>query len=324
MAADEGPREGLRAVRQAVLISPSFLYRFETPNAKGQLDAYAIASRLSYLVWGTSPDLQLLVAARAGELSDATARQSQLTRMLESPRAQDGTVHFVSEWLGTSAQLSKKDASITAGLSMPTLQSDLESEQRAFINEALLGSDGSLDSLLTARFNFVSSNGARILGLPEVTSLTRVDLSDQPRRGILTQPLLIAAHAKEAGYSVVQMGKFLREKLLCTQIPGPPPGTDTTLPPDASTAHLSYRERLTLKTQQEPCASCHRLMNPPGFAYLSFDPIGCALSSDAAGKPLDTSGTLIELRSQRGRRHRAQRLQLAVVQRYDTAFVGLR
>ena len=290
--AEEGGREALRAVLQAVLISPSFLYRFETNDENGHLDDYAIATRLSYLTWSSMPDAELLAAAKAGVLQQPDARRAEATRLLADPRARDGAVHFVSEWLGTQAQIAKKGADILEGLDLTTLQTDLEAEQRAFVNEALLGPTGSVDTLLTAQWNYVSPNGARIMGLAGRDTLMRVDLSGKSRRGILTQPLLIAAHAKESGYSAVQLGRFTRERLLCQHIAPPPPGTDTTLPNDASTAGLGYREKLTKKTQNQPCLGCHAMLNPPGFAYMSYDPIGRHLEKDSRGVPFDSTGTL--------------------------------
>lgn len=293
--AEEGARVALHAVLQAVLVTPSFLYRFETPDADGHLDDWAIASRLSYLVWSSGPDDALLADARAGALVRTDGRQAALTRMLADPRAKDGAVHFVAEWLGSHGQVSKKGADVLAGLDVATLQSDLEAEQGALVNEALLAPSGSVDTLLTARFGYVSPNGARILGLPAVNSLTRVDLTGLPRRGILTSPLLVASHAKESGYSVVQLGRFTRERLLCQEIPPPPPGTDTTLPDDETTVGLGYREKLTKKTGNQPCINCHQLLNPPGFAYLNYDPLGRYLEKDSRGTAFDTTGKLTGL-----------------------------
>ncbi len=293
--ADEGPQEALRAVVQAVLVSPSFLYRFELPDATGGLDGYAVASRLSYLTWSSAPDRALL--AQAGDLNDSTVLAATLETLLRDPRAEGGAVHFVSEWLGTTTQVVRKGADVTAGLDLGTLQADLEAEQRATVREALLAQGGSLQTLLTARWGFVSPSGAKILGLPAVTSLTRVDFSGLPRRGLLTSPLLIAAHAKESGFSAVQLGRFVRERLACQILQPPPPGTDTTLPPDTGGVTLSYREKLTQKTAALPCSGCHQLINPPGFAYLGYDPIGRFHQNDSQGVAFDTSGTFTNLKA---------------------------
>jgi hypothetical protein len=135
---------------------------------------------------------------------------------------------------------------------------------------------------------------ASIYGVEGVTGseFREIELDVQTRRGLLTQPLLIAAHSKESGFSVVQMGKFVREHLLCQPLQPPPEGVDTTIPDTPESAGLTYRERLEELTSPAACAPCHQLMNPPGYAYQAYDSIGRHMTEDLLGREFDTAGTL--------------------------------
>jgi hypothetical protein len=294
--APDGVTEALRGVVQATLMSPSLLYRFEVGSAQGALSGYELASRLSYLLWASMPDDALLTAAKNNQLATTAQVQAQVQRMLADPKAKQGAVQFVREWLGTArADVMKKGADLRAGLNEATLQTDLEAEHTALIGEAVFAQSGSLTNLLAGKYTYVTANGAKLQGLPAVSNLTRVSTDGQPRRGVLTQPLLIAAHSKEAGASVVQMGRFVNEHLRCLTVPPPPPGIDTTIPNDPATANLSYREKLTKLTSPAACASCHTVLNPPGFAYMSFDPLGRFSDKDARGVKIDTAGEIAGL-----------------------------
>jgi Protein of unknown function (DUF1592)/Protein of unknown function (DUF1588)/Protein of unknown function (DUF1595)/Protein of unknown function (DUF1587)/Protein of unknown function (DUF1585) len=289
----DGTSEALRGVVQATLMAPSFVYRFEIGTAQGALGPYELASRLSYLLWGSMPDDALLAAAAANALRTPEQIKAQVTRMLTDARARQGVVQFVRDWLGTAkANVLLKGADLRTGLNEAALQADLESEHVAFIGEALLGTGGSVSSLLAGKFTYVSASGAKLQGLPAVTSLQRVSLEGTQRRGVLTQPLLLVAHTKEAGVSLVQMGRFVRENVLCQPVAPPPPGVPTSLPNDPASANLSFRERFANLTAPSPCIACHQSLNPPGFAYLAFDPLGRFLAADGRGVPFDTTGVL--------------------------------
>lgn len=301
VTAGDAPSDAVQLVVEAVLMSPHFLYRPELgtagPGQEGPLAPYEVASRLSYLLWGTMPDDALLDAADADTLADAEQIAQQAERMLVDPRAQDGIVRFVSEWLGTdTAQVVKKAAEVTAGLPA-TLQQDLEQETRRFVYDAMLGKSPSLTTLLTSSSSFANETVASIYGVEGVSGaeFRAVELDPDTRRGILTQPLLLAAHTKESGFSVVQMGRFVRERLLCQEVPPPPPNVDTTLDDTPESAGLTYREHLTQLTGEGSCNACHKLLNAPGFAYMGFDAIGRVMTEDLLGRPLDTHGTLTAL-----------------------------
>lgn len=299
LAAGDPPEEAVRLVVEAVLMSPHFLYRSELGTAgagvAGELDAFEVASRLSYLLWATMPDEALFAAADDDTLRDPVVLRKIVERMLADPRAQVGVVRFVAEWLGTdTAQVVKKAAAVTQGLPA-TLQQDLEEETRRFVSAAMLGEAPSLVTLLTSTTTYANETVAAIYGVEGVvgTEHRAVELDPAVRRGILTQPLLIAAHSKESGFSVVQMGRFVRERLLCQVVPPPPPGVSTMIDETPENAGMTYREKLSQLTDEPACTGCHMMMNPPGFAYMAYDPIGRVMTTDLLARPLVTKGTLV-------------------------------
>lgn len=300
--AGDPPREALRLVLEAVLMSPHFLYRRElgasgASGEPGPLDAYEIASRLSYLLWATMPDDALFAAAASDALMDPELVEIEVRRMLADPRAATGVVRFTSEWLGfDETEVVKKSADVLGGLP-DTLQEQLEEETRRFVADAMLGPSHSLHTLLASPTTFANDTVASIYGLTDVVGpeFRPVELDPATRRGVLTQPLLLAAHTKEAGFSVVQMGRFVRERLLCQTIAPPPQGVDTDIDTPTDAEGLTYRELLEQLTQPPSCAPCHRLLNAPGFAYMSYDPIGRHVVEDALGRPLDSRGTLADV-----------------------------
>jgi len=298
VAESDPPDEALRVVLEAVLMSPHFLYRSELStgdqDVESELDGYAVASRLSYLLWSTMPDAALFEAAEDGSLLDRDGIEAEVQRMLDSPRGHVGTHRFVAEWLAfDEAEVITKDASLLEGLP-ETLQEDVERETELFVADALLGPEHSLDTLLTASHTFANATVAELYGLEgiEGAEFQRVELDTATRRGILTQPLAIAGNSKEAGFSPVQMGRFVREHLLCQTIPPPPPTASTSVDDSPLGPDATFRERLTALTSDPACAGCHVLLNEPGFSFLPYDPIGRYLTADASGRPFDTAGTL--------------------------------
>ncbi len=297
LVATDPPAEALRGVLQAVLLSPSFLYRTEIGDAGGKLDPYELASRLSYFVWGSKPDAALLVAAKNNALDDTAARGKEVARLLDDGRAKDGMLHIMNEWMGLDeVDIAKKGSDITTGL--PTdIQTQLEAETKSFLTDALFAPGATFETLYDAKYSFISKEGATIYGVQGITSDVpqRVDLDVATRRGLFTQPLVLAAHTKESGYSVVQMGRFIREHALCQSIPPPPPNVKTEIADTPENANQTYRQKLDAHASNGVCASCHTFMDPPGFAYLPYDPVGRYKPLDSRGAPFDTTGTLNDI-----------------------------
>ncbi len=294
------PEQALAGVLQAIVIAPSFLYRVELGDEAGQLEPFELASRMSYFVWGSKPDASLLQAASNGVLAHVNGITTQLDRMLVEERAHAGLLHVVQEWFALDqVELARKGADVMEGLP-EGIQTDLEQETWQFLVAVLFAPGASFFSLYDADFTFMNDGVAKLYGVPEAygPNFQRVELDPSKRRGLFTQPLLIAAHSKESGYSVVQMGKFIRERVLCQPIPPPPPGVNTTIPEGPSTVGLTYREKLDLHVTDPACAACHALMDPPGYAYLTYDAVGRYRAKDPDGRAFDTTGTLTSIDDQ--------------------------
>lgn len=290
--------EGIEVVIRYALQSPAFLYRIEssgTPAAGEQrirLSQYEIATRLSYLLWGSMPDDALLAAAEAGELSTKEQIANRARTMLADPRARRAAAEFFRQWLN----LGKLDTMVKSASAFPlfdeAVRAGMKAETQAFIEHVLWSGDRQLTTLLTAPVGFANEALARLYGVtvPAGSSPSLVELPPE-RSGILTMPGFLAVHAHPDQTSPVLRGKFVREKLLCQPPPPPPPDANVTLPPAES--GTSARARFTAHATDPSCAGCHRLMDPIGFAFENFDAIG-AYRATEGGEPIDASGELVQ------------------------------
>ena len=252
-------KTAIRLVVQAMLQSPNFLNHVErgvasvTPAGDTvPLTQHEMASRLSYLLWKTMPDPALMTAADNGELSSPDALESQARRMLKDDRGRAGVKAFYREWLelDLAPKMTKKpeafpDFSAEVGKAM-------KDETEAFVHHVLFDGDRRLDTLLTASFSFVNEPLAKVYGLPGITgmALRKVNLDPAQRSGgVLTQLSFLAGHAHTEQTSPVKRGKFVRERLLCQEMPSPPATVDVTPPkPDPL---LTTRETL-FGAREEP------------------------------------------------------------------------
>jgi hypothetical protein len=284
----------VKQVLSAMLQSPHFLYRLEiglpdpaAPNVK-RLTPWETASRLSYLLWGSAPDEELLEAAEAGELDDAAGIAAQVERMLDDDKGARSMKNFYAQWaqLGALASIDRPDTELD-----PAVGALLRTETETFIDEVLRKGDGTLGTLLSAPYTFMNAELAAFYGVdgPGGEAFEQVELDADRYAGILTQGSMMALLAHPEQPSPVLRGKFVREQLLCTPPPPPPNDVDTTLPeidPEATA-----REQLEQKTGVEPCKSCHSFINPPGFAFEHFDEVG-RWRDDDHGLAIDASGDL--------------------------------
>ena len=286
---------GIRYVMETILQSPQFLYRVElsTPaDASSKivpLDSWEMATRLSYLLWGTMPDDALFAAAEADQLTKTEQLRAQVTRMLADPRAHQSVQHFNDQWLLLSKMATmEKDPKIFPSFS-PSLVPMMQEETRRFVDEIMWGQKGDLHELLTANYSFMNATLASFYGVsgPTGSDYVRVDL-DANRAGILTQGGVLSMLAKANQTAPVQRGKFVREQLLCGVMPPPPPNVPKL--PDLSPT-LTTRERLAQHSTDPVCHSCHRLMDPIGLGLEAFDGNGLYRTTEN-GKPVDTSGEI--------------------------------
>lgn len=289
---------GIRFVMTSMLQSPSFLYRVEAAasgTAPVPVAPYEMASRLSYLLWGSMPDAALFAAAAEGRLSTAAEIEAQARRMIKEPRAEKMVAHFHDEWLGLKGIDNLLKATDVYPEWSNDLRSDLAKETQLFVNE-VFWRDGTLDAFLNAPYTYVNSRLASLYGLPAPagSGFLKVDTSTMPggttRFGFLTQGSFLSLNAKANQPSPIHRGKFVREKLLCDTLP-PPPNDVIIKPPDVKPGSTS-RERFEQHTKDASCRQCHQLMDPIGFGFEHFDGIG-KYRNEESGKPVDSKGQFV-------------------------------
>jgi hypothetical protein len=271
---------GVQLVVEAMLQSPNFLYRIEVGReVEGRpglrlLDGYEVASRLSYLLWQSMPDDVLFAAAAAGELDTSEGVAVQARRLLDDPRAHEGLQAFFDQWLRLDEIGDiERDPAYYPEFT-PELRALWHEESRRLLEHLVFSGESTLGDLLDAPYTFVNGPLAAFYGIPGVTgdAWVKVDLDGTKRNGLLTQASILALTAKAAMTSPVFRGKFVREQLLCTPIPPPPPDI-VVVPPDPD-PHQSTRDIFREHSANPVCANCHRLMDPIGFGFESFDAIG--------------------------------------------------
>jgi hypothetical protein len=284
-------RDGVRMVVEGALQAPQFLYRSETSATVGSdglitLDAYELASRLSYTLWDSMPDPALFELANAGSLATEAALQAAAARLLADPRALAKSVAFHTEAWDFS-----RFARITPDpVTFPDLPSDFVTRVRAsserFVAETLRDGGG-LKELLTVPYAYVDSELAPLYGQSVAGSeLARIELTD--RKGYLMQVGFLASNAYTKKTDPIHRGLFVLRRLLCRTIDDPPAGASTTPLPAADPPPRTTREEVALLTGQPSCRGCHVDINAPGFALEAFDAIGQRRSMEN-GVPVDTA-----------------------------------
>ena len=302
-AAEGGFDIGVRTALQGILASPDFVFRFEelAPVSAGHggvrpLSDVALASRLSFFLWGRLPDAELIEVTARGRLSDPNVFEAQLDRMLADPRADALGTRFASQWL----RLQDLDKVHPDALRFPDfyqqLARDMRHETETFFN-ALMREDGTLRDFLTADYSYMNERLARHYGIPGVAGehFRRVEYTEEARRGILGHGsiLTLTSHANRT--SPVLRGKWVMEVLLGTPPPPPPPDVpelDATAEA-ADGRFLTVRERLEQHRANPTCNSCHRFIDPIGIALENFDVTGTWRVRDT-GTPVETLGELYD------------------------------
>ena len=264
-------QEAVRVGVKAVLVSPDFLFLREKP---GKLDDFALASRLSYFLWSTTPDEELLALAERHELARPEALRGQVERMLKDPKAAAFTENFVGQWLG----LRGIDATVPDYRLYPEfddmLKTAMVKETRLFFDE-VLKNDLSLTNFVSSDFTFLNERLAKHYGIPGVEghAMRKVTLPpDSHRGGLLTMASVLKVTANGTTTSPVVRGAWVLDRILGTPPERPPPGVPA-IEPDTRGA-TTIREQLARHRQIASCAACHDRIDPPGFALESFDVIG--------------------------------------------------
>jgi Protein of unknown function (DUF1592)/Protein of unknown function (DUF1588)/Protein of unknown function (DUF1595)/Protein of unknown function (DUF1587)/Protein of unknown function (DUF1585) len=280
----------IRSLISAALMSPHF-YQLEEKTSSSPpalLGPYALASRLSYFIYRSMPDAALFAAADAGKLSTPDEIAAQARRMLQDPKAHDGVTDFFKEWLRLDT-LSTMDKSAAVLPNFTAVRDSMITETTMFTESIFFGSSRYAD-LLTSSSTWVNADIADIYGVPFMgTGFQPVTLDGAVRSGLLTQPSILSLTSGDEYSSPTLRGKFVREALLCQEIPLPPPDIHWA-PFDPPSPGVTTRDRYAKAMANPACGACHRMMDPIGFSFEGFDAVGRYRTMDN-GLPIDLSGS---------------------------------
>lgn len=306
MRSDLDYMQSLRLVLKAILVSPQFLCITPAESSGGELvdaktpkiiplDHYQLASRLSYLLWATMPDDELMRLADQGKLHDPAILKSQVERLLDDPRSRALFDGFGAQWLG----IGELDTKVFDAAKFPQVDDRLRAamydEARLFF-DSIVRENQSVVRFVDSDYTFLSESLAELYGLEQAVSgaeMRKVQLSDQNRGGVLGMPAVLAATSFPDRTSPVKRGVWVLEQLLGDHVPSAPPDVPALEEQEQQlTAELTLRERTELHRANPVCANCHQLLDPIGFSLENFDAIGRWRQRDDNGDPIDASGEL--------------------------------
>ena len=293
-----GFETGIQYALARVLVDPRFIFRFE-PEPSGlpagvvyRISDFELASRLSFFIWSSVPDEELLALAAAGHLSEPAELERQTRRMLADPRARALVDNFAGQWL-LLRQLD--DVSPATKVFDGKLRQAFRRETELLF-ETILHEDRSVMDLLDADYTFVDERLAKHYGIENIrgSRFRRVKLDGDARRGLLGHGSFLTVTSAGNRTSPVKRGKWVLENLLGAPVPLPPPGVETNLDdkPGAGAAS-SMRQRLERHRANPSCAACHSIMDPIGFALENFDLVGQWRDADG-GLPVNPTGRFVD------------------------------
>ncbi|MEE2636330.1 MAG: DUF1592 domain-containing protein [Acidobacteriota bacterium] len=300
-AANDGFEPGVRMALEGILASPNFVFRFEAspvdirPTDSFVIADYDLASRLSFFLWATGPDAELIELASQDRLSEPEVLEQQVRRMLADPRADSLATRFAAQWLRLP-DLGTLHPDVRI---YPNFDEQLKHAMRReteLLFEYVVREDRSLFELLNADYTFVDERLARHYGLTHPGGgFQRIPIEDVDRRGVLGHGAILALTSHAERTSAVLRGKWVMEVLLGSPPPPPPPNVpdlDETLAAEDGRL-LSVRERLERHRSSPACSSCHRMMDPIGLALEHYDVTGARRRWDN-GAAIDASGELYD------------------------------
>ena len=288
---------GIESALQFILSSPEFLFRFEPDppelavGAAYQLSDVALASRLSFFLWSSPPDNELLDLASQGKLHQHAVLEQQVKRMLADERADALVDNFAEQWLFLrNLKNASPDPQVFPDFD-DNLRQAMRQETKLFF-QSIVREDRSVMDLLNADYTFVNERLARHYGIPNVygSQFRRTALTSDDRRGLLGQGSILTVTSYSNRTSPVQRGKWILTNLLGIP-PTPPPPNVPALKENGEGKKLSLRERMEQHRADAVCAGCHKVMDPIGFALENFDGVGQWRTVDD-GANIDPSGTL--------------------------------
>lgn len=293
-----GFRTGIQRALEMMLVDPEFLFRVErdpsdaAPGTAYRLSDVEVASRLSFFLWSSIPDEELLAAAEAGRLGEPTVLEAQVRRMLADERSKDLVSSFGGQWLHLR-RMRTVTPDVTAFPAFDDSLRDALVRETELLFESQFREDRSVVDLLTADYTFVNERLARHYGLEGIygSRFRRVTWDDDKRRGLLGHGSILTVTSLATRTSPVVRGKWVLENILGT--PPPPPPPDVPALPDRveSGEELSMRMRMESHRANPVCSSCHSRMDPLGFALEHFDAVG-RWREHEANTPIDDSGVL--------------------------------
>ncbi len=291
---------GIQMALRRMLMSPNFLFRIErdhpdvAPGESFAINDLELASRLSFFLWSSIPDEELITLAANGQLSDPQVLERQVNRMLADDRANSIVENFAGQWL----QLRNLDGATPDEIAFPNFDDNL---RRAFVTETsmffetIMREDKSVMELMTADYTYVNERLARHYDIPGVYGdhFRYVELNDPARGGLLGQGSILTVTSFAHRTSPVLRGKFVLDNILGTRASDPPDNVPALEENDAASLDQeALRQRLARHRADPACSSCHNIMDPIGLAMEKFDAVGRWRDLDEGGLPIDSSGEL--------------------------------
>lgn len=287
--------ESLKGALQAILISPQFIYRIiempanVTPGYVKTLNAYELATRLSFFLWGSIPDATLFGHAATGRILDQSVLLSEVDRMLKDPKSAHLTTAFGSQWLKIEGlSNSKPDPTIYPQFNESIRQAML-TESRLLLSD-IFQRDGSPYLILNADYTYLNTELGAYYQIPgaATSQFVKVSTANTPRVGMLTHGSILTVNSKSTESSIVQRGLWALNRLLCTTVANPPNGAVNMLPPE--TPLTNPRRTLESHSSNASCAGCHSQIDPVGIGLENFDGVGRHRTHYRNGDIVDSSG----------------------------------
>jgi hypothetical protein len=293
--------EGVESALRFLLTSPEFLFRVETdpansvPGSVHRLSDLELASRLSFFLWSSVPDEELIQIASRGRLKDPAVLEKQVRRMLSDQRSRALATNFAGQWLYLRNLPGVTRDTKTLPYFDDNLRQGFRQETELFFDSIVREDHSALD-LLRADYTFVNDRLAKHYGIPNVRGnyFRRVSIPGEERRGLLGQGSVLTVTSYATRTSPVLRGKWLLDNVLGTPVPPPPPNIPALEENHAGIKPRSVRERMEEHRKNPACSVCHNIMDPIGFSLENFDATGAWRIRNESNAPLDASGVLVD------------------------------
>lgn len=291
-------KDGIKYELMTILQSPHFVYITEVGDPEKEfgfrkLNPFELAARMSFFILDRGPDVASLDAAEQGKLATDDEILAEAGRLLKKPEAQAawdryvGEIYFISDLSNVS-----KDPGLFPNYT-PQLSNSMQQGMYQFMRDIVFTRNADAHELFTSSEYFVDANLAPLYGVaPPASGFQKMTIpASQKRSGVIGNAGFLARFAHPDTTSPTRRGRFIQERLLCNEIPPPPPGQNTNIPEETPGQPQTMKQRLVKHKEDPKCAQCHDQMDPFGFALENFDGVG-AFRTDDRGLPLDTSGTI--------------------------------